>query len=209
MMRSRLVHLESDDGAAGPEPVLIAVGGNLRDMHEFATGLSLPHVISPQGLYGVYEGAMDLVARNWFYDEYDLPHPEPISFGYSLRAIEALVYDVHDRLAAGAVPPVLLGHGQGAALALALALVIPDYLSGVISIDGVLPAFSGWSPDTDAGALPVLMVADPTARPPNQTGAALASAGCRVSSGTAADTARPGPLTSKVISNWLRADRPA
>jgi pimeloyl-ACP methyl ester carboxylesterase len=209
MMRSRLVYLERNGGAAGTEPILIAVGGNLREMHEFAAGLGLPHVISPQGLYGVYEGAMDLVARNWFYDEYDLPYPEPISFGYSLRAIEALVYDVHDRLASGAVPPVLLGHGQGGALALALALVIPDYLSGVISINGVLPAFSGWSPDTDAGELPVLLVTDPTTKPSSETEVALVSAGCRVASGTAADTGLPGPSTSKVIANWLRADRSA
>jgi pimeloyl-ACP methyl ester carboxylesterase len=206
MMRSRLVYLESDDGGDGTEPILIAVGGNLREMHEFATELGLPHVISPQGLYGVYEGAMDLVARNWFYDEYDLPHPEPISFGYSLRAIEALIYDVHDSLASDAVPPVLLGHGQGGALALALALVIPDYLSGIISINGVLPAFSEWSPYTDADALPVLMVTDTTAEPSSETETALVSAGCRVVAGTATDTALLGPSVSKVISDWLRAD---
>jgi pimeloyl-ACP methyl ester carboxylesterase len=206
MMRSRLVYLESNDGEDSMKPTLIAVGGNLREMHEFATGLGLTHVISPQGLYGLYEGAMDLVARNWFYDEYDLPHPEPISFGHSLRAIEALIYGVHDSLASSAVPPVLLGHGQGGALALALALVIPDYLSGVISIDGVLPAFNGWSPYTDADALPVLMVTDTTTKPSSESEVALVSAGCRVVAGTATDTALPGPLTSKVISDWLRAD---
>jgi predicted esterase len=206
MMRSRLVYLESNDGRDKMDPTLIAVGGNLREMHNFATGLGSPHVISPQGPFGVYEGAMDLVARNWFYDEYDLPHPEPISFGHSLRAIEALIYDVHDSHASGAVPPVLLGHGQGGALALALALVIPDYLSGVISINGALPVFSGWSPYTDADALPVLMVTDTTAKSSSESEVELVSAGCRVVAGTATDTALPGPLTWKVISDWLRAD---
>jgi len=106
---------------------------------------------------------------------------------------------VHDSLASGAVPPVLLGHGQGGALALALALVIPDYLSGIIAINGVLPAFSGWSPCADADALPVLMVTDTTAKSSSETEAALMSAGCRLIAGTVTDTALLGPSVSKVI----------
>jgi hypothetical protein len=155
--RSGLIHL---DKASDGTSALIAIGPDLERMHEFACGIGGARVLTPQGIYGVYEGAMDLVARDWFYNSADLPHPEPVSFGTSLAALEEFMYDVHDQLPEHVQPPVLLGQGQAASLAIALARVVPDYVSAVIAIGEIAAGIPGWRPSNHLEQLPILLVRD-------------------------------------------------
>jgi predicted esterase len=88
--------------------------------------------------------------------------PEPATYGESLWNIEQFVYDVKDRLEGAERPIILLGRGQGALVALTMGTIIPDWLGGVVAIDGYLPVIRGWTPPVDTlDGLPILLVNDP------------------------------------------------
>jgi predicted esterase len=203
-MGSRLVRLTQAATSESQDvcPV-IAIGGNLREMHEFGRSISSGMVVSPQGPYGVYEGANDLVARSWYYEVDDVALPEPISFGHSLRAIESLLYEVHDQLAPGASAPILLGEGQGASLVLALARILPDYLSGVVAIEGHVVDFPGWAFDVPSEGLPVLMLGESTADP-RRSPAGLEQLGCEVDSRRLSEGQALGYTGIGAVSDWLQ-----
>lgn len=81
-------------------------------------------------------------------------------FGHALACLEELIVEIRGDHGERA-PLLLLGHDQGAVLALTLATIMPDMLSGVISICGELPDVDGWTPPTrDMGGLPILFIED-------------------------------------------------
>jgi phospholipase/carboxylesterase len=103
----------------------------------------------------------ELTAYTWYYAQ-EPNHPEPVTFGDGLFQLEQLVYEISETDQDKREPLYLLGFDQGAVLALAIAMVVPDYLDGVIAICGCLPEITGWPlPDRALDSLPVQLVYDP------------------------------------------------
>lgn len=149
--------LTVEDGRC-PLPAVIAPALALEATEPFARSLTPGIVVTAQGPYASYAGALDVVSREWYLHAPDVLEPEPASFGYALTQLEQLVYEVHDLVAPDGLAPVLLGDAETATLALTLALFIPDLLSGVIARDGRLPAVGGLElPEGNLGGLPVVL----------------------------------------------------
>ena len=134
--------------------------GTLDDLVPLARSISPSfEVIAVEAPRRVHYGESS--AYTWYYAE-EPNRPEPITFGDSLIQLEQLVYEISEQNQAGYEPLYLLGLDQGALLALALALVVPDYLAGVVAICGCLPEISGWPlPDRELNNLPVQLVYEP------------------------------------------------
>jgi predicted esterase len=142
-----------------------AVDGTLIVLHRHASGgaEALPlarslaprfRVVVPDAARGVFE-ANELVAYTWFGGTNE--EPEPASFGDSLYQLEQFVYDAEERWGHR---PVLLGFGQGGALALGAALVVPDHLSGVAAVGADYPSVPALEP-RPFDDLPLLLAASP------------------------------------------------
>jgi phospholipase/carboxylesterase len=135
------------------KPLSSTVGRSLRVMLLEAKRPISPHAMNREmDEYGGYA---------WYLIQ-DVGYPEPASFGDSLRQVEQMIYDVLDREGFDGSPLFLLGYEQGAVLSLTAAVVLPEYVAGVVGICGYLPEIPGWSlPVEDMGAVSVLLVQDP------------------------------------------------
>jgi phospholipase/carboxylesterase len=182
--------------------------GNLDDLVPLARSLSPGlDVIAPQAPRRVHY--VPSTAYTWFYAQ-EPQHPEPVTFGDSLYQLEQLVYEVAEVGQEEAKPLYLLGYDQGALLALSLALVVPDYLSGVVAICGCLPELAVWPlPDRSLDGLGALVVSDPEdaglpAHLVSQSANELSRRG-GVPTMVAVSGARElGPVVSKVVGDWMR-----
>jgi pimeloyl-ACP methyl ester carboxylesterase len=159
-------------------------------------------VVLPEPLRFLYL-SRDHVGRRWYVTSID-GEIEPATFADALFAVEQLAIAAHEQWDRR---PLLIGHGQGGALALALALLVPDRLAGVAAVGAAIPRVPGWErPDCAAGGLPVLLV------PGHGEGAAAARArdaltaiGAQVersAAGAAADAL--GPSLDAVVARWWR-----
>jgi predicted esterase len=184
--------------------------GSREDLIPLARSLGpRTRVVAPEALNGVFEGRR--ITGHMWYRIQEVGHPEPGSFGDSLWQLEQFIYDVVEELPGATMRPVLLGHDQGGVLALTLALVIPDYLAGVISIRGYLPDVLGWPIDArEMNNLPVLLIRDPeeTSFPYSLTDEAarrLSAHGARVSVRAVPGAHALGPTLSPVLTRWVCA----
>jgi predicted esterase len=121
--------------------------------------------------------------------------------------VEQFTLDVVDAAGLPAPGPVLVGVGQGAVLALAAAKVLPDYLGGVIAVDGYLPRIPGLElPIDDLSGLPVLMInnsGSPTARLGAESAARMAREGARVETDWGIETSDLGERRlTDVVAEW-------
>jgi len=97
----------------------------------------------------------------WF-EKGGLGDPDPASLAAALIELENFLRDVMERRQPTEFRPILLGHGQGAALAMAMARLFSETLTALVLINGQFPdpgekAF----PDGDLTGLPVLIIHDP------------------------------------------------
>jgi predicted esterase len=94
------------------------------------------------------------------YEWYPAENGEPqelARFGHALASLEQLLVDVLREYEG--LPLFLLGQDQGGSMALALASVMPEFLSGMVSIGGALPTIPSWSLDRrDLAGLPILLI---------------------------------------------------
>ena len=124
------------------------------------------HIVTPQAMRPVNAPSRvytieDEGGYRWCFGE-PTDDPEPATFGESLWSIEQFVYDVKDRMAGAERPIILLGREQGALVALTMAMIVPEWLAGVVAIGGYLPVIRGWSPPVETLAgLPILVVHEP------------------------------------------------
>ncbi len=145
---------------------------------------------------------MHHVGQRWWVTGLDGEH-EPATFGDALAAVERLADGVREQWGGA---PLLVGHGQGGALALALALLLGDRLGGVAAVDAALPQVPGWElPPVALGGLPMLLL--PGAQPPGElerTRRALLAAGARLAEAPpSADAAALGPSLDPQLAGWL------
>ncbi|MDO8209515.1 hypothetical protein [Conexibacter sp. CPCC 206217] len=104
--------------------------------------------ITPEPLRFLYLGRAH-VGRRWYVTGLD-GEVEPATFGDALYALEQLVIGAHEQWGA---PPLLVGEGQGGALALALGQLLPERLAGVVARGAALPDVPGWRlPERSAAA---------------------------------------------------------
>jgi phospholipase/carboxylesterase len=164
MPRSMLVYQEVPE--AGPGPTVIGLhggGGDLDQLLPLAGAIGPVRLVAPQAVRPVTPATQGTSGSpggfTWFFIQ-ELGYPEPATFGEGLWMVEQFVYDVRDRGGANE-PTFLLGFDQGGVLSATLAAVLPDTLTGVVSISGYLPHIPGWSPPVeDLKGFPVLLVRD-------------------------------------------------
>jgi predicted esterase len=159
----------------GPLVVALHGGGHqIDDLLAFARQVSPSReLIAPVGCWGTYVGAMDLSGYTWFHEVPGVDGPEPVSFGRSLFDVEQLIDAM---LPSESARAVVVGVGQGAALALALTAVLPDRLAAVVAIAGrPVPLPAGAVPNpVDAPPVPALWLAEPGERERVDSSGALA-----------------------------------
>ncbi len=156
---SQLVYEPFQEASSGPRIVTLhdfsAFGGSMRELGLAVGGDGA--VIGLQSAKGVHSGRT-IVGYTWFIGP--LHQTSPIHFGESLADVERFLWDEVERQeGVEATLPVLVGRGQGAAMALATAAAVPDLLSGVVAIDPVFPIIPGWEPPlAQLDGLPTLLV---------------------------------------------------
>jgi phospholipase/carboxylesterase len=163
MSRSLLVRRKVAPETEPPRGIVIALHGDngaLDDLVPFARSLSprleLVAVEAPRRVFN-----HQAIAHTWFSIQ-EPARPEAVSFGDSLFQLEQLVYDILEERGDQRAPLYLAGYDQGALMALSLGLVVPDYLSGIVSICGSLPRIAMWPlPERLLDGLPALLVYDP------------------------------------------------
>lgn len=206
---SQLIHARVQDGAGTPR-IITLHDHNQRASDVSAYGLaagSEARVIGLESYKGVFVGHA-IVGYTWFVGPN--AQPSPLFFGDALAEIERFLWDEVDRQERDeAELPFLIGVGQGAIMALAAAAAVPDLLSGVIAVDGFLPAVPGWEPPlVPLDALPLLVLESGSAPDGVLAGARLESTyagwGARVSRGAIAS----GDVPTVAISSWLARQSP-
>ncbi|MDB5075264.1 MAG: hypothetical protein JWO42_1443 [Chloroflexi bacterium] len=167
-------------------------------------------IVAPESVNMVFEGRQ--TTGHMWYRMLELGHPEPGSVGDSLWQLEQFIYDLQDARQEGeAWPPLLLGYDQGAVMALMLALIMPDFLAGVIAIRGYLPDIRNWPIEAQAmNNLPVLLVSDPEDREfprslTDNTALQLSTYGANVSTQAVPHACTFGPELTPVIQQWFHA----
>ncbi len=168
MPRSMLVYQEVPESAAqaatliglhgsgGDLDQLVALGRNVGPFQFIAPQAARPVSPATQGYSATSDG------YTWYFIQ-EAGRPEPATFGEGLWLVEQFIYDVKERKPPGH-PTFLLGYEQGGVLSTTLAGVVPESLTGVVSICGYLPEIHGWSlPVEHLDGLPVLLVHDPDA----------------------------------------------
>jgi len=168
MPRSMLVYQEIHESSAQAATLigLHGSGGDLDQLVAFGREIGPFQFIAPQAARPVspvtqgYPASSD--GYTWYFIQ-EIGRPEPATFGEGLWLVEQFIYDVKQRQPPGQ-PMFLMGYEQGAVLSTTLAGVVPESLSGVVSICGYLPEIHGWSlPVEHLGGFPVLLVHDPGA----------------------------------------------
>ena len=128
-------------GAPGapPRPPLLALASSDFDLESQLAGLehrfrvlllAAPRRANPRRF------GLPSLTGDWYLGDDEAP--DPLGFGLCLEQLERFVVDDAAGLGPGA-RPLLLGAGQGAALALALACCWPERLAGVVAIAAALP----------------------------------------------------------------------
>lgn len=206
MTTAALVYRESNPERDAPEAVVIALHPEGEDGGESDARLSdlKAHcqVVVPKAwrtmaprMYGPDENRHFA----WFF-AYAPAQPEPATFGDCLYQLEQFVHDVRERRSAD-VPVVLIGWGQGAALAVTLAGVIPEFIDGVLAFDGYLPEIPGWElPRDDLCGLPVTLLYGEDGVVPPALRAATAERLMARGAAVSVEGASPD-----VIGDWVRA----
>jgi predicted esterase len=144
-------------GSGGDLDQLVTLGRDVGPYQFIAPQAARPVSPVTQGYSATCDG------YTWFFIQ-EVGHPEPATFGEGLWLVEQFIYDVNERKPPGQ-PTFLLGYEQGAVLSTTLAGVVPESLSGVVSICGYLPEIPGWSlPVEHLHGFPVLLVQDPNAQ---------------------------------------------
>lgn len=201
---------EAPTAAAGSTIVLRGVETNAARLSGLARAAAPAHrLVVPEPLRFLYLGRAH-VGQRWFVTGLD-GEIEPATFGDALYAVEQLAAGAHARWPA---PQLLVGHGQGGALALALALLVPELLAGVVALDAVLPDVPGWErPSCRLDGLPVLLLPGAQAGSgAERTRAELAAAGARLTTvadaAACAEAAALGPALDDAVADWWRAVAP-
>jgi predicted esterase len=167
MPRSMLVYQEVPEAVVRAATLigLHGSGGDLDQLVPLAREIGPFQLIAPQAARPVNpttQGYSPADGYTWYFIQ-EVGRPEPATFGEGLWLIEQFIYDVKDRQTVGQ-PTFLLGYEQGGVLSATLAGVVPDSLSGVVSICGYLPEIHEWTPPVEhLDGFPVLLVHDPDA----------------------------------------------
>jgi predicted esterase len=168
MPRSMLVYQEVPENTAQAATLigLHGSGGDLDQLVTLGREVGPFQFIAPQAARPVSPATQGYSATSdgytWYFIQ-EVGRPEPATFGEGLWLVEQFIYDVNERKPPGQ-PTFLLGYEQGAVLSTTLAGVVPESLSGVVSICGYLPEIPGWSlPVEHLDGFPVLLVNDPDA----------------------------------------------
>lgn len=190
------------EGAAGTTIVLRGVATDPERLTALARAVApARRLVVPEPLRFLYLGRHH-VGQRWWVTGLDGEH-EPATFGDALAAVERLADGVREQWGGA---PLLVGHGQGGALALAVALLLGDRLGGVAAVDAALPEVPGWElPPVALGGLPVLLL--PGLQPPGElerTRRALLAAGARLAEAPpSAEAAVLGPSLDAPLAGWL------
>lgn len=161
---SQLIYHRIQDGQGSPRVISLHRHNQYgRDVKDYALAAAPgpdARVIGLESYKGVYVGR-SIVGYTWFIGPFD--RPSPLFFGDALAEIERFLWDEIDRQESDRPElPFLVGVEQGAIMAIATAAAVPDLLSGVIAIDGMLPIVPGWEPPLAPLAdLPVLLIDPP------------------------------------------------
>jgi predicted esterase len=87
---------------------------------------------------------------------------DTLRFLDSVWRLEQFVLDVVRYRGSDAGPLFVMGRDQGADMAIALAMVMPEYLSGIVSIGGGIQNVANWTaPEIDMGQMPILLIGTP------------------------------------------------
>jgi predicted esterase len=170
----------------------------------------LPQAWRPLNIHGVAEDVHP--GYSWYFS-FGIDQPEPATFGDCLIELEALVYDLFEEDEQRSI--IVLGFEQGASLALALAGVVPDFLSGVVAIGGVMPRIKGWSfPVENLGGLPVLQVSDAgsgaeRAALTDSTAQYLRDVHARVETHEHPGAWQYPLVSASIVRDWIARQRPA
>ncbi len=205
MTRSQLLYqVVRAEGDRGSVIALHGHNGSLRELGPLLQALGPElRAVAVEAARGVYEGHL-LTGYTWFGTGED-GRPEPASFGDSLWQVEQFVYDDRERQGPDPPAPFLLGYDLGGVLALAEALVLPDHLSGVVSILGCMPEIPGWTPPAGRiDGFPILLVSDAEER----SASALESSGADVQTLDIAGARELGPAVVAAVREWLRTHEP-
>lgn len=210
---SQLIYARVQEGRGTPRLLTLHQhNGYARDAAHLAR-MADPdaHIHGLQSYKGVYVGR-DIVGYTWFVGP--AASPSPLFFGDALAEIERFLWDEAIRQETpDAELPFLIGIEQGAIMALATAAAVPDLISGVIAIDGMLPIVPGWEPPlAPLDELPLLLVTQggsaPSASATVLTGDALAETfrawGGVVTTATTADD----DTLATTLRTWLAAQTP-
>lgn len=140
--RAGLVH-RVDQPAADPTGTTIVLAGTdsvPAQLDAFAREQAPGNrLVTPEPLRFLYLGRAH-VGRRWYVVDLD-GEIDPATFGDALYAVEQFVLGAHEQWGA---PSLLVGEGQGGALALALGLLLPERLAGVVTRDAAMPVVKGW-----------------------------------------------------------------
>lgn len=124
---------------AGTAIVLAGTGSDDAALAAFARDQAPGHrLVTPEPLRFLYLGRAH-VGRRWYVTSID-GDVEPATFGDALAALEQLVLGVRETWGDA---PLLVGEGQGGALALVLERLLPGDVAGVRVRDAELPQVPG------------------------------------------------------------------
>lgn len=214
--RAGLIYAVDDPAGAptGTTTVLRGVDTDVARLGALARATAPAHRrVVPEPPRFLYLGR-EHVGQRWHVTSID-GDAEPATFGDALYAVEQLAVAVRERWPQ---PQLLIGHGQGGALALALAVLVPELLAGVVALDAALPEVPGWErPPCTLDGLPVLLLpgADSGAgdgEAAERTQAQLTAAGARLTTvadaAASAEAAALGPALDDVLADWWRGVAP-
>jgi predicted esterase len=166
MNRSMMIYRERRPQGARSRPIvaLHGLGGDVDQLGLLCLGAdSRAHLFTPQAIRPVTPTERSYRARDpgyrWYFGDLGDP-PEPATLGESLWQVEQFIADVRDSSKAARV--LVIGVDQGAIVATLLARAIPEWLCGVVAIQGALAEIRGWSPPAqELSGLPLLLIYDP------------------------------------------------
>lgn len=216
MVHSVLVYRDLMPEEAPAKATIIPLHGNqgsLDDLMPLARTLGSDlRIVAPEAARGMHDSKHFVVGHTW-YASVRPEKPEPASFGDSLAQIERFIVDVRERAEPGEkLSPLLLGYGEGAVMSLAAAGVLPDLLSGVVSVCGAIPEIRDWQVLSQAAdSLPIMLISDPhdpfiSPELVRQTRDALEAWGASVTLHEIVDARKLGGDVSLALRNWLRKD---
>lgn len=205
---SQLIYTCVQEGAGTPRIITLHKHNQFgRDVVEYALAASPDAwIIGLESYKGVFVGR-SIVGYTWFIGPQT--RPSPIYFGDALAEIERFLWDEIDRQEVhNAELPFLLGVEQGVIMALGAAAAVPDLLSGVIAVEGMLLVVPGWEPPlAPLDNLPILLI-DPVQRSASDgvlAGEQLAETLTRWGGTVTCGESPQDQLPAEVMANWLAA----